>query len=633
MARERPWFTKYGDERAGVVQTMGRALAKDQAFRLERYRLNQQLFEGQHQAHAVAGDMVSAIVPDMGDVTYNSFRSLVLTAVSTVFAPQKPKPQFMTSGAEYRVRRRAQKADKFCEGILRQRHEQHLDAWSFMLQRRAESMCQGAAPVYVHCNYESKRIEMAAVPVTQLYVDPAERQNPRTLFRVYDRSSEELLEDYGDNEVRRYAIESATDIRPDSTHSVPKQDKRVEVIEWWRLGSTPDDDGDYDGQHTVVVNGVEMLKRDETHWVAQQFPFIFVQAETRLDEKQFWGMGFIESTLGLGIEGNRALGAIQRQMVVNSSRRVYYTVGSIMPEHLEANDAEVHIPVTEGAQLPNVEQPPPFHPMQLEYTREIFKLQFDQCGVSQVSAAARREPGIESAVAQRTLNDTKAGRQLWMAKSFENDFVELGHQFMARAKELRTVAGAFSVQYVGKHEIREFDYDEIALERYPFIVQVAPASALPQDYAGRLALVQEMMGSGMVSLETGKQLLAWPDLEHEVSTETAEYDYTDSLIDTYLDAEEDDWDEGDYESPEGFLVNKTRALLQMSAAYFRAKLDKAPDFNLQLLARYIGELDEQIKAAAQAAAALQGPPPGPPGLPPGAGAPPPGAGPPMLPPP
>ena len=592
---------------------MARALKSEQASRETRYKLNQELFEGQNGTT----DTGKVLMPADSDITYNSFRSLVLTACSTVFAPQKPKPQFMTSGAEWKVRRRAQKADKFCEGILRQRHEQHLDAWAFMLQRRAESLCQGAGPVYVYANATTKQICLEGVPVTELFVDPAERQNPRTLCRVYDRSSDELLEEFGDSAERAHAIESALDVRLNSTATVPKRSKRVEVIEWWRVGVEPDDEGDYDGQHTIVVNGEEMLSKDDSAWTAPMFPFVFVQCETRLDDRQFWGLGFIESTMQLGMEGNRALQAIQRQMVVNSGRRVYYTDGSIRPEHLESNDAETHIPVVPGFQLPNVEQPAPFHPVQLQYVQEIFKLQFDQIGVSQVSAAARREPGIESAVAQRTLNDTKAGRQLWMAKAFENDFVELGHQFMWRAKELKNVAGNFSVQYVGKHEIREFSYDEIALDRYPFIVQVAPASALPQDYAGRLSLVQEMMASGMVGLETGKQLLAWPDLEHEVSTESAEYDYIDSLVDRYLDADEDDWDQGDYESPEGFLVDKQRALLQVSAAYFRGKLDKAPDFNITLLSRYIGELDAQIQTAAQSAAALQGPPPGAGALPPG----------------
>ncbi len=610
MARERPWYERHGDDRAGTIQVMARALQREQAHRVTRYQLNQRLFEG--AGAPVSGESLAA---EESDIVYNSFRSLVLTTVSTVFAPQKPKPQFMTSGAEWKVRRRAQRADKFCEGILRQRHEQHLDAWSFMLQRRAESLTQGAAPVYVYGDPRSKKICMEGLPVTELFVDPSERQNPRTLFRISDRSSEELLAEYGDKDTRRYAIESSTDVRANALQQTPKVAKRVEVIEWWRLGTEPEADGEYDGQHTVVVNGVEMLDRHDTAWTAPAFPFIFCQCETRLDDREFWGVGFIETTMGLGLEGNRALQGLQRQMRLNSSRRVYYIEGSINSMHLESNETEVHIPVTPGFQLPNVEQPAPFHPAQLEYMREIFKLQFDQSGISQVSAAARREPGIESGVAQRTLNDTKAGRQLWMAKAFENDFVELGHQYMWRARELKRVAGAFSVQYVGKHEIREFSYDEIALEKYPFIVQVAPASALPQDYAGRLQLVQEMMASGMVTMETGKQLLSWPDLEHEVSTESAEYDYIDSLTERYLDAEEKDFDDGDYESPEGFLVNKQRAILQMSATYFRAKLDKAPEFNLDLLRRYIQELDKQIAAAA--------PPPGPPpGMDPGLLAPP-----------
>ena len=118
----------------------------------------------------------------------------------------------------------------------------------------------------------------------------------------------------------------------------------------------------------------------------------------------------------------------------------------------------------------------------------------------------------------------------------------------------------------------------------------------------------ELYSQKLINPQTYKTLLGWPDLEQELRNETAEYEYVEMLIDKYLDAEEgDDWDAGEYESPDGAILDKPRALMRFSSAYFQAKRDKAPPFNVDLLKRYIQELDALIQAAAQAQAALAQP--------------------------
>src|SRR5688572_32070749 len=54
----------------------------------------------------------------------------------------------------------------------------------------------------------------------------------------------------------------------------------------------------------------------------------------------------------------------------------------------------------------------PFSPVEMQMLEYAVANFWDSIGISQVSAAARREKGIESGVAMMTLNDTKAGRQL-----------------------------------------------------------------------------------------------------------------------------------------------------------------------------------------------------------------------------
>jgi hypothetical protein len=120
----------------------------------------------------------------------------------------------------------------------------------------------------------------------------------------------------------------------------------------------------------------------------------------------------------------------------------------------------------------------------------------------------------------------------------------------------------------------------------------------------------ELYASKLIDSQTYKQLLGWPDLEQELESESAEYEYIDQLIDRYLDAEPKKWDAGDYESPEGAIMDKQRAMMRVTSAMFQAKRDKAPAFNIDLLRRYITELGQQISAAATAQQSVGGPPPG-----------------------
>jgi hypothetical protein len=131
-------------------------------------------------------------------------------------------------------------------------------------------------------------------------------------------------------------------------------------------------------------------------------------------------------------------------------------------------------------------------------------------------------------------------------------------------------------------------------------------------------MVQNLYNSQMISQETAKGLMGWPDLDAELNVENAEYEYIDCLIERYLDADPDTWDQGDYQAPEGFIANKVQALRRFASAWFRLRIDQQAlppeerlkaEFNAQLLTRYIRELDGLIAKSTP-------PPPGPDQVPP-----------------
>jgi hypothetical protein len=251
---------------------------------------------------------------------------------------------------------------------------------------------------------------------------------------------------------------------------------------------------------------------------------------------------------------------------------------------------------------------------------------WDAIGISQVSAAARREQGVSSGVAMRTLNDTKAGRQLVKAQRYEQSFVDLGQNYVWRLRELAATDPGFVVQWPGKNVIRQVDWKDADVEDDSFSITVAPASQLPHDPAGRQEMIQDLYKGGLISQETAKQLMGWPDLDAELEVENAETEYVDLLIERYLNAKQKTWTMMDYEGPEGYIINKVGAIRRFISALWRARIDKASlaspkekqkaEFCIQLLIRWIKDMDK-----------LMLPPPAPPAPAPAGAAGPPGAGP------
>jgi hypothetical protein len=320
----------------------------------------------------------------------------------------------------------------------------------------------------------------------------------------------------------------------------------------------------------------------------------------------WWGQGIVELGESIVREVNEGGIRMQEKVKVSANKRTFYRPGSVNVEDLQANDAEVLVPVQEGFDYPNETIVPPFTEAERCWQSDNVRAYYDFLGIPQSQATGRKEPGVNAAVAMRTLNDIGTLRQAPKAKRYEYAYVELARCTFDALDDLAAANdGKVVVKRQGTRSLEEFVWVDVKLPENSIEVSIAPASSLPNDPAGRLNMVQELYASGVISAATFRNLLGWPDLESEMSSESAEYEYLEQLAERYLDATEEEWGDGDFESPEGFIIDKNRGLIQFAAKYWSAKLDDAPEFNLGLIRRYIQELDEMIASAS-------GAPPGPP---------------------
>lgn len=606
------WETLPRDEMVPVAKRVAERLYTQQAGRRRRYVRNQSLYEGRELSEY--GPTGYFRGDDFGietDDPRHLLRSAVQTAVAEVFARQKPKGQFQTSGANWKVRRRAQKLDKLHDGILHQPQGQFAHVWDLMLDAGAECGTQGTAAIFVETNYAEERISHDIVPVCELYTDPAEGRVPRTLWRISPMDSDTVWVRYlaraassaNDNglaskdDVRR-AIRDAEEFYPTLMGSIPGDlsfeggCRSVKVIEAWRMPLGPD----MPGRHVMIVGNVAII--DEP-WEAKKPPFVLLHWERHRGSP--WGTGIVEDGERSATRSNELEDRLLSRVRVASGKRTFYRTGSLDEKKLQANDEEVFVPVDDGP-MPVEAVVQAFTAGEVDFSDRAKREFWDGLGLSQVSAAARREPGVESGVAMRTLNDTKTGRQLVKAKAYETAFVALAEQHVLRARELAKAKPGVVIRWPGGRVLREMKITDALLDDTEFAVTIAEASALPNDPAGRLEMVEELYAMQLISAETFKQLLGWPDIEKEMRSQNAEYEYIDDLIDKFLDADPETWDANDRHSPEGFMTDKMRAISRFASAYFEARRDNAPEFNLQLLHGYIQELDRLLQRMAASVA-------------------------------
>ena len=365
----------------------------------------------------------------------------------------------------------------------------------------------------------------------------------------------------------------------------------------WQLPMGPDDPGKY----AISVNGMLVY---EAEWTSPAFPFACIRWEDHRDG--FWASGIGDEGRVLAADAGELDGRLIARAIVASGKRTYVVKGSLNKQDMLANDEEVIIEVEQGMSLPQETTVPAFTAGEFEFAQARKQYFWDAIGISQTNAAARREPGPDSALAIRTQNDINTGRQMQKSKNFENFFVDLAHQYVWRLSEVAETKPDHVIRWPGKTVMNEIKLEDARIPQDSFFIRVAPASQLPNDPSGRQAMIQQAFNSGWISADTAKSLVAWPDLDKELEGTQAESEYIDMLLDRYLDADEATFDESvDYESPEGMLMNKERALLRFLQTRFQAKVERAPEYNIQLLTRYIREVEAELAASRQAEAALQ----------------------------
>lgn len=545
---------------------------------------------------------------------FNIVQSCVDTVHSKV-ARDNPSPYFITSGADYFTKLKAEHLTKFVAGIFEQANlYEHANNDVF---RDASVYGLGALQFRIEKKDGEQRITCEWVFIDEIKVDRYDgaKRKPRSLHRMRMQPREELLERFRGNEAALEKIERVSTQLPGIFRNQDSVVDMVTTMESWHLPLGKDKPGRY-----VETLAGEVLTDEK--YEDDYFPLIFFRFYSK--PAGFWGRGITEAIYSGQVEINKILRFIQE------NQEMVCTPFAAVPE-----DAAV----SEDALMSNLigrlikyrgSQPPVFVSPQ-GCSQEVYShLQswigwcYQEVGISQTSAGGEKQAGVNSAVAMRTMVDVESSRFIQVSKNWERFFVDCAELVVKLAKKIYEKNDKFKIRYTDKRSklVREIPWSKVDAPDDVFTVQCDTVSAFPQTAAGRIQTITDFIQNQFISKQRGMELLGQdPDLEGEIRLQTASLRECERVLTAMVE-------DGVYEHPEKYGDLKLQLSVSLST-YEMLKTDRCPEDRLELVRQWIDELctllgapDPQTQLIAQMFQSVQpevGPAPqapvGPPAMP------------------
>jgi hypothetical protein len=499
---------------------------------------------------------------------YNIIQSCVDTVHSKV-ARDNPQPYFITSGADYFDKLKAENMTKFCQGVFEVSNFYQIannkvfrDASVYGLGAVQWEICKDGMP---KCEW---------VFIDELKIDKydAQRGLPLSMHRVKMMQKERLIEKYKDKE--ELILETCT-THPNIFRTNDTVVDFVVIVESWHLKV-----GDKVGKHCVILADQILLNEDydEDFFPIVVFPYYEKVAG-------IYGRGITETILSGQIEINKILMFIQQcQELQCSPYLVVDSASEISEDVILSNQVSRMIPYRNGTQPPQFISPQGSSEEVYSHLNSWMSWCYQEVGVSQTSAGGEKQPGVTSAVAMRTMVDVESSRFIQVSKNWEKFMVD-NAEVVIKMGQKAWKGKKFKVNYLDKKAkmMKEMEWDKINLPADMFTIKCDTVSAFPASAAGRIQTITDFISNQFLSKERGMELLGLdPDLEDEIKLQTSSLRLTEKRLCQMVE-------DGIYYHPEKYL-NLKLALSISEATYNQLCIDNCPEEQLALVRLWIREI-------------------------------------------
>jgi hypothetical protein len=304
--------------------------------------------------------------------------------------------------------------------------------------------------------------------------------------------------------------------------------------------------------------------------------------------------------MGTQLELNSILFTISRAIKLVGVPRVFQEEGSKVVSAHHSN--EVGVIVKYRGIKPIYEVAPCNAPELYAERDKLIQYGYQQSGVSALQASSQKPQGLDSGEAIRTYDDISTDRFASLSRRHDNFHIDLAYQVIELAKEIAERDGSYSTVYPNKNGTKEIDFPKAALIQDSFIIQCFTQSSLPKDPAGRLAKITEMIQAGMITIQEGRRLLDYPDLEQVEKLANASEERIFQTLDEIIES-------GKYSPPDPFmdLDLATTLTTQYINLYIPAKLEESKAQKLRDFFSQIQTIKQAMQPPPMPMAPGQGP--------------------------
>jgi hypothetical protein len=584
------WWPETLDERGAAMVALAKQIETSSA-ELMRNDLNLlygSCYEGraltslyQYGGAAVLSQGATSLASTV-DVSWNQIRSVVQTVASQV-SRTKPRARFLTTGGNYKQKRRAKKLTLYCDGLFQEAKAYEKTQQVFV---DAGVFDVGALEVY----RDGDRVRMARILACEILIDANDGiyGTPRSMYRrrFIDRSMLKAR-------FPKCADAIARATAADPVHN-GAQASLIEVYEGWHLPSTPNAK---DGRHVIAIAGQGGTLLDEVY-KRDYFPVILFTWDRSLAGA--YGRSAAEVLLPNQTAINTLLDKIARAQHLACVPRVGIQRGSkVLKSEITNGIGSV---IQFGSMPPVWWSPTALSPEVYQHLERHWSKGFELYGVSSDTASGRKEAGVTSGTAIRESLDIQTARFAVLAQRWEQLHLDIARAAIDIARDIYADNREMRVSAPGSELLESIDWGDVDMEEDQYVIQGYPTSLLPTTPQGRIDRVADLVDRGIWSPKRAEAALDDLDVDAATSASRAAEKDIERMCDEMLSG-------GRYEGPEPTM--DLDACLRIAGQHLSmGRLEKVPAKDLDKLYKFLDDTAELKKQIAPPPAPAPAGPPG-----------------------
>jgi hypothetical protein len=610
---EKPWWERSPKEAAAAIVELESAYSRDNAWRRARARRLASAYHGRSLDEPFASDArfswrderLSA--PDGASVPLirNKFYEYVETHVAKIGADDAPQPALMVTDGDGDLKRRVELCSRLllAEYGMRQGRFANIHDLAHQGLRIADA-ATGTVAAKVYPWPEEDRVVVELHDTLDMFLDETELSYgfPRTYGEVTWWPAWRLAQNYPKHAER---ILSAVEERKDRGGlvfaGVTSRAELVPIWEAWaiRVGEEP-------GRHLICLRDGTVLLDEE--WDADEPPFAFLHTDPAL--AGFWSIPLMERAYDEIRQANDILWRCD-EAHRDTPKQVHYVDEKALVDVNDLTDVDTItvVRLKNPNYKPVVENPAPFNRIDLELLHEHESGIARTLGIDEMHSAAKSEPGLPSAVAQREAGSRFDNRHAERHRAYVQWVaVDIARHVLKAQRKLYENNRAFKRKWTGEFFSKEIEAKDIMdLDLEALHVQVKPVSEKRNTPEERVQYAEELLEKGAIPFEAYLSALHTYDVPGETKVIKTQRRWIAWQIDRWLMTDDDELAEPNfYQGPRPWF-RKVDAMVQVTDALMEAELSDVPTERLQFFLDFIAELAEAMQQEVQPPAAAQAP--------------------------